>query len=395
MTDKVSLNAFISKIPTNMIGMLQSVTSAQQPSMNTSSSFFSTGVRGLRPYTKYRVNVVALVRDRITGVISTKSSAAVEVTTPEDVPNAVRWLYARNRGFTSLRIRWGSISNEEANGILLGYTVYYRPYNSNESFTNISVNINVNAITITGLKKAAKYEIRVTGRTSVGEGVERCTYAVTECGQNFDKTSGEFIINGGSQFYYYRTCNWMIRSPVVNSSILLLFEEYQPNEAWTYIRSARERKWLDSYQKVPLAVLVLDSFVRVSIYKRNNNNLVKARYFIMNNSRSDVVYERGWNVTISNVSSRAIGVSWPPLSTTSLNSTYIYGYVVFLRMLSNGMGDILVQEEANSTSLSKVVSGLRSYVKYQVKAVAFLKDRVSGKISLKTSESAETQTAEG
>ncbi|XP_022801631.1 mucin-like protein isoform X3 [Stylophora pistillata] len=162
-----------------------------------------------------------------------------------------------------------------------------------------------------------------------------------------------------------------------------------------YIRSAREGKWLDRYQIVPSAVLVLDSFVTVRIYKRSNNYLLKAHYFIMNNSRSDVVYQRGWNVTISNVSSRAIGVSWPPLSTTSLNSTYIYGYVVFVRMLSNGMGDILVQEEANFTSLSTVVSGLRAYVKYQVEVVAFLKDRISGKLSLKTSEIAEIQTAEG
>lgn len=100
-------------------------------------------------------------------------------------------------------------------------------------------------------------------------------------------------------------------------------------------------------------------------------------------------------MTISNVSSRAIGVSWPPPSTTSSNSTYIYGYAVFLRMLLNGIGDILVQEVANSTSFSTVVSGLRAYVKYKVEAVALLKDRVNGKISLKTSESVEIQTPEG
>ncbi|XP_022801634.1 protein sidekick-2-like [Stylophora pistillata] len=372
------------------------------PSTNTSSSL-STVVRGLRPYTKYRVKVVALVRDQITGVISLKSSAAIEITTQEGVPGAVRWLSAWHRGSSSLRIQWSPISSEEANGILLGYTVYYRPYNSNESFTNISENARV--LTITGLTKATIYEIRVTGRTSAGEGAERYTYAQTDCTEHFDKPSGELSFNKGSAPYYswyhyrryYNPCYWTIQSPVVNSSVLLVFEEHQRDTYGyqTYIGSARQSKELHSYQKVPFAVLVLDSYATVYFERRNSYDQLKAHYFIMNNSRSNALYQRGWNVTVSNVSSMAIGVSWPPLSTTSSNSTYIYGYVVFLRMRLNGIGDILVQEVANSTSFSTVVSGLRAYVKYQVKAVALLKDRVSGKISLKTSETVEIQTAEG
>lgn len=71
----------------------------------------------------------------------------------------------------------------------------------------------------------------------------------------------------------------------VNSVIIYHFSLVLTSRA--YIRSARESKWLDSYQKVPLAVLVLDNFVTVRIYKRSNNNLLKAHYFIMNDSRSD------------------------------------------------------------------------------------------------------------
>ena len=50
---------------------------------NVNSSFFGTLVSGLRPYTKNGVKVVALVRDRMTGVISLKSSAINEVQTQE------------------------------------------------------------------------------------------------------------------------------------------------------------------------------------------------------------------------------------------------------------------------------------------------------------------------
>ena len=47
------------------------------------SSFLDTVVSGLRPYTKYGVKVVALVRDRMTGVITPKISSISEVQTPE------------------------------------------------------------------------------------------------------------------------------------------------------------------------------------------------------------------------------------------------------------------------------------------------------------------------
>ena len=53
------------------------------PVSNLNSSFFGTLVSGLRPYTKYGVKVVALVRDRMTGVISLKISSINEVQTLE------------------------------------------------------------------------------------------------------------------------------------------------------------------------------------------------------------------------------------------------------------------------------------------------------------------------
>lgn len=84
-----------------------------------------------------------------------------------------------NRGVDRLKIQWGSISSEDTHGILLGYNLRYRIYNSNNSFTNHSVNASTRVFTMTGLKKATTYEIKVTGRTSVGEGAGRYIYAQT------------------------------------------------------------------------------------------------------------------------------------------------------------------------------------------------------------------------
>ncbi|CAH3044147.1 unnamed protein product, partial [Pocillopora meandrina] len=142
------------------------------------SSFLDTVVSGLRPYTKYGVKVVALVRDRMTGVITPKISSISEVQTPEGVPDRVPWLYVSNRGVDRLEIEWYPISSEDAHGILLGYTVHYRKYNSNNSFTH-SVNSSTRVFAITGLKEATTYQIKVTGRTSVGEGAGRYRYAET------------------------------------------------------------------------------------------------------------------------------------------------------------------------------------------------------------------------
>ena len=52
------------------------------------------------------------------------------------------------------------------------YTIQY-------SFTNSVVNTSTRVFTMTGLKKATTYEIKVTGRTSVGEGADRYIYPYT------------------------------------------------------------------------------------------------------------------------------------------------------------------------------------------------------------------------
>ena len=109
-------------------------------------------------------------------------------------------------------------------------------------------------------------------------------------------------------------------------------------------------------------------------------------------------YQHGWNVTVANASSAAVDISWLPLNTKSSNSTYIYGYVAVL--VRNGAGDILLLNVATPSSLNtsasfnSVVSALRPYTKYHVKVFALLRDRVTGVISLRSSESTEIQTPE-
>ena len=105
-----------------------------------------------------------------------------------------------------------------------------------------------------------------------------------------------------------------------------------------------------------------------------------------------VSYQRDWNITVGNITSSTVNVSWLPLDTSSLNSTEIYGYVTVC--LGRNSSEILLLKVENSSSSNSVVRNLTSYSNYKVKIVALLKDRVSGVITLKSSEKTDIRTKE-
>ena len=95
------------------------------------------------------------------------------------VPGYVPWVSGYNRGSNSLDIYWSPIPEEDSHGVLLGYVVYFGRYRSYENFTTVKVNASTHVLRITGLSEATTYEIKVAGRTSVGEGPLRTRYVST------------------------------------------------------------------------------------------------------------------------------------------------------------------------------------------------------------------------
>ena len=107
-----------------------------------------------------------------------------------------------------------------------------------------------------------------------------------------------------------------------------------------------------------------------------------------------VSYQRDWNVTVSNISSTTVNVSWLPLNSSILNSTDIYGYVAV--SLRSGSSDILPFSVENASSALNIVArNLKPYSNYKVKVVALLKNRVTGVTTLKSSEETDIRTKEG
>jgi len=99
------------------------------------------------------------------------------------------------------------------------------------------------------------------------------------------------------------------------------------------------------------------------------------------------------NVTVGNISSTTFSVSWLPLNTSSLNSTDVYGYVAVC--FDSVSSDILLLSVESASSSNTVVRNLKSYRKYKVKVVAFLKHRVTGVLTLKSSRETDIRTKEG
>jgi len=95
------------------------------------------------------------------------------------VPGYVPSVYGHNRVSKLLEINWSPIPEKDTHGVLLGYVVYFRRYGSYENFTTVRVNASTRVLRITGVSEAMRYEIKVAGRTSVGEGPLHTTYVIT------------------------------------------------------------------------------------------------------------------------------------------------------------------------------------------------------------------------
>jgi hypothetical protein len=88
------------------------------------------------------------------------------------VPNASPNLkpVGYNTSSTSLNVSWTAIARSDINGVLRGYTVFYKPSSSHESVRAITVPPGKLYVHLTGLRKFAEYEVRVAGVTSKGTG---------------------------------------------------------------------------------------------------------------------------------------------------------------------------------------------------------------------------------
>ena len=102
---------------------------------------------------------------------------------PSSAPSNIR---LSNLQFTKIKVQWNPLSQQYANGRLLGYRVYFREYKWKYSYNYHSdyaksVNTssaNVTMVILRDLRQASRYEIAVSAFTSKGKGPRSSWYSI-------------------------------------------------------------------------------------------------------------------------------------------------------------------------------------------------------------------------
>lgn len=89
---------------------------------------------------------------------------------------------AFNTSSTSINVTWEPVPDDHANGIVLGYRLFYKQADKAiNDFSNLTVNSSIFDIEINGLKFYTKYELWLLAFTMVGDGnISEPVYCMTD-----------------------------------------------------------------------------------------------------------------------------------------------------------------------------------------------------------------------
>eukprot|EP00795_Rhopilema_esculentum_P002629 gene2630-826_t len=119
---------------------------------------------GLLKYTVYEFKVAGRT-SKGTGLFS----AIVEERTMEDIPSAAPVnISAQNTSSSSIQVSWDNVPSDHKNGIITGYKVYIKKAIGDHPWT--SYEVTGKSFTKSGLDLWTFYDVRVSAKTSVGEG---------------------------------------------------------------------------------------------------------------------------------------------------------------------------------------------------------------------------------
>ena len=92
---------------------------------------------------------------------------ALKILAPDGPPSAVKGDYLNQ---TAIYVTWSIIPIQSRNGIIQSYNIAYRQKNSSGEWTVISVDAKTFRIEIGHLQYNKFYDVKVAGRTSIGQG---------------------------------------------------------------------------------------------------------------------------------------------------------------------------------------------------------------------------------
>ncbi|XP_013386811.1 protein sidekick-2 isoform X2 [Lingula anatina] len=124
-------------------------------------------VHNLRPYTYYRLRIIA---QNVAGISAPSDPTRAFQTTQDRPESAPKNVTVRAVNETAIRVSWMPLPSSEWNGAPEGYRIEYKAKNA-QTFSMIDINdINMNSYTIVGLEEYTEYQGRMQARNEIDLG---------------------------------------------------------------------------------------------------------------------------------------------------------------------------------------------------------------------------------
>nr|XP_020660413.1 phosphatidylinositol phosphatase PTPRQ [Pogona vitticeps] len=297
-------------------------------------------VNGLQPFTEYTIAVSAFT------IIGEGPPAILLARTSEQVPSSVENINYKNITSSSILLYWDVPINP--NGKITHYTVYAMELDTNRAFHMTTSN---NSILITGLRKYTDYKMRVAASTTMGESAlseENDIFVRTpEDEPNSPPQNVEVLEVTATEI----SLRWS--PPEKPNGIITHYEVMYNNATNVTLKNTTETNLLlNGLKPHTLYNISVRAFTRLG-HGNQSSPLLAIQ------TAETVPDFPPQNITYRNISSSEIELSFLP---PSVPNGIIQSYTIYLRE-ADGTEERII----NTTSLSLMITGLKTYTKYVVK----------------------------
>ncbi|KAL9986057.1 hypothetical protein ACROYT_G000123 [Oculina patagonica] len=324
----------------------------------------------LSEYTEYNVGVVVVDGDGIPF-----KSNEVLVTTDEGVPNrAPSGVRVNSVEFTSdLLVEWNPLPQFYANGILLGYTIYYKENDVSSPFKSIHGSFhNPTQSTLKDLKPAQEYLIAVAAFTSKGVG-PLSDFVVGTTGSSFsvNETFGhiEAKATSDNDILYWEIQGAGIREAVAFISVQELNFYSCSDQEFAKIIDGNGTEVLYHFGCASFAPEILadvafglSSNISIQVNTKSQDSSIKIKFAILKKGLTSAILVSGWNLTIFNQTSTSFTLQWTKLNETFANQCAQF-YLVEVKSIQ---GIILTVETVPGNAATTVIERLSPSTNYRV-----------------------------
>ncbi|XP_022810551.1 protein sidekick-1-like isoform X3 [Stylophora pistillata] len=313
---------------------------------------------GLKEFVNYSITVFASTK-----IEDGPASDPVYVKTAEDKPTAAPSnVRGRNTSSTSILVEWDDVPAFEQNGIITGYTIFYRSQTEGHD-GSAQAGPDNRQKKLTDLRKYVNYNITIRASTSKGDGPESSPAIVVRTDQD-KPTAAPSNVRGR---------NTSSTSILVEWDDVPAFEQNGIITGYTIIYRSQTEGDNGSDQAGPdnrqKELTDLREYVNYNITIRASTSKgdgPESSPAIVARTDQDKPSAAPLNVRGHNTSSTSILVEWGKVPAFDQNGT-VTGYIITYRSQTEGHAGSAI---ASANDIQKELTGLREYVDYNITVLA-------------------------